>query len=285
MAGGNIRDIKRRIISVKKTQKITAALKLVAAAKFKKNQGLMYKLRKYSDDLSELLANLIARTMDVNNDLFTPREGKSIFVVLSSDRGLCGGFNQNIFRKVNEDVPAGSDVFAVGNKAVVYYKKSKYNLVGSFTGVSETISIDEIQPLVDRLLEFYTSREYAKVVVIFNEFKSVVVQNIKSEELLPIEISDFKHIEVTEQNEFLFEPGATALIESAAKKYLYAMVQKYLLESGTAEQGSRMTAMESATDNAGDLIYRLTLLYNRARQSAITTELTEIVAGAEGMKS
>ncbi len=285
MAGGNIRDIKRRIVSVKKTQKITAALKLVAAAKFKKNQALIYKLRKYSEGLSILMANIIARTLDISSDFFNAKDGKLIYVVISSDRGLCGGFNQNIFRNVMDTVPAGEDVFAVGNKAANYFKKSKYNLVGSFTGVSEALSVEEIQPLVDKLIEFYVTGGYAKVVVIYNEFKSAIVQNIKSEELLPIEMSDFKHIEVTEVDEFVFEPSESSLIDELTKKYIYSKVQRYLLESGTAEQGSRMTAMESATDNAGDLIYRLTLLFNRARQSAITTELTEIVAGAEGMKS
>lgn len=284
MAGGNIRDIKRRIVSVKKTQKITSALKLVAASKFKKNQGLILKLRKYSDKLSTLMANVISRTPEISHDFFNLREGKSLFVVLSSDRGLCGGFNQNVFRKVLEDIPEGSDVFAVGNKSLSFLKKSKYNLVGSHVGISETLESSEIQPFVDKLVDFYLSGEYAKVIVIYNEFKSVIAQNIVSEELLPIEMSDFKEIAVAEKDEFIFEPSQPFLMDTLAKRYIYSKVQRYLLESGTAEQGSRMTAMESATDNAGDLIYKLTLLFNRARQSAITTELTEIVAGAEGMK-
>jgi len=120
MAGGNIRDIKRRIVSVKKTQKITAALKMVAAAKFKKNQSMIYQLRKYSDSISNLMANLVSRTLEIGNELFQEKEGNTLYVLVSSDRGLCGGFNQNIFRKFVADVPAPADVMPVGNKALSF---------------------------------------------------------------------------------------------------------------------------------------------------------------------
>ena len=284
MAGGNIRDIKIRIVSVKKTQKITSALKMVAAAKFKKNQSLIYQLRKYSDSISNLMANLVSRTLEIDNELFKEKKGNTLYVIVSSDRGLCGGFNQNIFRKFLKDVPAPVDVLPVGNKALAFLKNSDYNIVDSFTGISESMTTEEIQQIVDKILELYSLDKYTKVIVSYNEFKSAIAQNIVSEELLPIDINDFNEIEVTDKTEYSFEPSESEVVDTLAQKYIFSKVQRTLLESATAEQGSRMTAMESATDNADDLINNLTLVYNRARQSAITTELTEIVAGAEGIK-
>jgi F-type H+-transporting ATPase subunit gamma len=286
MAGGNIRDIKRRIVSVKKTQKITSALKMVAASKFKKNQSYIYKMRNYIERLNSLMANIIARNLDINNELFYEKESDvNLYLVIGSDRGLCGGFNQNIFRKLINEIPVNSDILTVGNKASLFFKKTNHKILASFTGLSDKIDDEEISIVIEKFLELYKTEKYAKVIVYYNEFKSILAQNIVSEELLPIDINDFKEIEVTEKNEYTMEPSPSFLLETLTKKYLYAKLQKYLLESSTAEQGARMTAMESATDNAQDLIHNLTLLYNRARQSAITTELTEIVAGAESMNA
>lgn len=284
MAGNSLRDIKRRIVSVNKTIKITSALKMVAAAKFKKNQSLILKLRKYSNRLNDLMANILVRNNDLDQPFFQRNEGKTLYVVLSSDRGLCGGFNQNIFRKVKELVPAGEDVIAIGNKGFQHFRKSNLNLIQSFTQIGETLDLQQIHEMVDSILQRFLAAEYTKVFLIYNEFKSAISQNILIEELLPIDTHDFDVQSDHHRGDYIYEPGTGAVIDKVSQMYLFTKIYRALLESGTAEQGSRMTAMDSATNNAEDLVYRLSLKYNRARQNAITTELTEIVAGAEGIK-
>lgn len=281
----NIRDLNKRIISVKKTQKITSALKLVAAAKFKKNQQTISSIRSYSERLNFFIATILQRNIDLNHVFFDVKEGKSLYVIVTTDRGLCGGFNQNVYKFINNLIEPGQDILVVGGKGISHYKRANFSVINNYRDLSEKINENSLQKLVDEIINLYLAEKYQKIFLVYNEFKSAVSQNIKIDEILPIRSSDFQ-IEVgANQADYDYEPSSERIIASMSKKYLYTRVYRALLESGTAEQGARMVAMDSATENAKDLIYDLTLSYNRVRQAAITTEIAEIVAGAEGLRT
>jgi F-type H+-transporting ATPase subunit gamma len=278
--GSNLRDIRKRIASVKKTQKITSALKLVAASKFKRNQQLIGSLRDYSDELLGVMQNVLKRNVDVVHPFFSEKEGASLYVVITSDRGLCGGFNQNVFKMVRETLGNTGDVLLIGHKGTAFFKKNDCNVIYSIRDLSETLTIENVQPVLDLIIEKYMEGSYSSVFVISNEFKSAVSQNAVCRQILPFLKDDVD--DDAKKGDYEYEPSADVMVDSVAKRYLLSELYKNLLESSTAEQGARMVAMDSATDNANELIYDLTLSFNRARQSAITTELSEIVAGAQG---
>lgn len=287
-----LRDIKQRIKGVKGTQQITKAMKMVAASKLRRATENVLNARPYAKHISTLLTHLITDEDLVNNPLLASREIKKVgIVVLSADRGLCGAFNNNIIKEathyINEEVKAkGTDylLYCIGKKGSDYFSKRDYNIGKSYQGIFASLTYTTAQKIVEELLAKYNDGEIDKVVVIFNEFKSIIQQKIVIEQFLPIPIDKkSNHKEYSDQN-YIYEPDQKSIFDYLIPKHLKAQVWRMLLESNAAEFAARMTAMDNATTNAKELIRTLNLTYNKARQAAITKEILEIVSGANALR-
>lgn len=289
-----LRDIKRRIVGVKNTQQITKAMKMVSAARLRRAQENMMNARPYSRKIAEVLSNLLLIEKNIDNELLKEREVKKVALVLvTSDRGLCGGFNMNAIRKaetlISEDYAeinknSNLQLYCVGKKGADYLKSRFDNIAGSYPGIFSDLKFDFASTLVNELTAKFKKKEIDKVVVVYNEFKSVAQQNIIEEQLLPIK--PFNQEEVNKfQAEFIYEPNKAEIISTLLPRHLNAQMWKILLESYAAELGARMTAMDMATENATELIRTLQITYNKERQASITKEILEIVSGANALKS
>ncbi len=282
----NLRDLRTRINSIKNTKQITNAMKMVAAAKLRKSQDAVVKSRPYSDYVDKML-RLLQKKNNTNPHpmLISPnKNGKVLLLIVTGDRGLCGSFNSSITRYANhyiKDNPNVSfDVFCIGRKGYDSFKR-KVTVMNHFSGIGENVSFDVIDPIRESLLQVYSSGDYARVEVIFNEFKSAIQQDLVCKQLLPVVPSETEDISMVD---FIYEPDENSLIEELCIKYINVELWRVLLESNAAEQGARMTAMDNATNNASDLINQLSLQYNRERQAQITTEIIEVASGAEAIK-
>jgi F-type H+-transporting ATPase subunit gamma len=287
----SLKAIRKRIGSVKNTQKITRAMKMVAAARLRRAQQRILELRPYAVKTMDVLSAVASRVSEEEaaHPLLARREPKNVMlVVLTSDRGLAGAFNANInkaaYRRWHELEAEGSTVsFAViGRKGRDYLRRRKAKVDKDFTGVFESLSIERAGEIGRYIVDSYTRHELDAVFVVYNEFKSAITQNVTVEQLLPI-----KPMPVSEALgpvEFIYEPNKTALLDTLLPMYVEIELFRALLESVASEHGARMTAMDAATNNAKDMIARLTLQFNRARQAAITKELMEIIGGAEALK-
>lgn len=289
-----LRDIKRRIKGVKNTQQITKAMKMVAAARLRRAQENIINARPYSRKIAEVLGHLIKLEGNSGNIFFADREVKRIaLVVVTSDRGLCGSFNMNVLRSSEELLngelkvfnDAGNvDLYCVGKKGNDHFTKRNYKVVGSFAGIFSKLKFEFAVKMVSELSGRFVNGEIDKVIVVYNEFRSVMQQKTTVEQFLPIEkiISD----ENTDSAlaDFIFEPDKQNIINTLLPRHLKAMLWKVLLESFAAELGARMTAMDMATENAKELIRSLTITYNKERQATITKEILEIVSGANALK-
>ncbi|HDS16929.1 MAG TPA: ATP synthase F1 subunit gamma [Proteobacteria bacterium] len=283
----NLKDIRKRIASVKSTQQITKAMQMVAASKLKKAQEGVVQARPYAIKMGDVLASLAVRVKPGKHPLLQRREEKKIeLLVITSDRGLCGGFNTNVIKAADSfirDRQASCDevcLSVVGRKARDYFRRRNWefrneDLNPGSTSFSQAESV--ARPIIDR----YVQGESDAVYVAYTEFQSAMTQNIVVQRLLPLEPRPLAEGEVPV--EYLYEPSEDALLAEIIPRYLYTQMFRMLLESIASEHGSRMTAMDSATKNAIEMSGKLTLLYNRARQAAITTELMEIVSGAEAL--
>lgn len=283
-----LREIRRRISSVRSTQQITKAMKMVAAAKMRRAQENILATRPYARKLQETMGHLFATIENSQDALLKIRpEGKVLVVVVSADRGLCGAFNSNIIRKAVHIIAGYQDkdvyVFPVGRKSYEYFSKRDYQLFDAKYNFFNHLKFEDAVELVEKLVPVYESEEFDKIEIVYNEFKSAIQQNLTLEQFLPF-VPDEEMSQAESQVDFLYDPGKESILHSLIPKHLNIQMWKVLLESNAAEQGARMTAMESATDNAEDLISRLTLIYNRARQAAITKEISEIVGGADALK-
>lgn len=288
-----LRDIKRRIIGVKNTQQITKAMKMVAAARLRRAQENSANARPYSNKISEVLQNLLSIEKNFSNPLFVEREVKKIAVVIvTSDRGLCGGFNMNVIRAVEDIVrneyssyfsQNNMIFYCLGKKGNDHFTKRNYPVVGSHPGIFSNLKFEFASSLVKDLTTKYLNGEIDKVLVVYNEFKSVIQQKTVVEQLLPIKSFDSGEVN-SKQIDFIYEPDKTRIIETLLPKHLNAQMWRVLLDSYAAELGARMTAMDMATENAKELIRTLNLTYNSKRQAAITTEILEIVSGANALK-
>lgn len=291
----NLRDIRNRIESVKNTQQITKAMKMVAAAKLRKAQDRIIETRPYSYKLKEVVARL-ARNADENNILLRKPEKteRVIFIIVGSDRGLCGGFNNNLFKEVEKRI--GNDfseyrengnlsLLTLGSKATKHFGKRKYNVVESFPGFFDSLVFSNASEIMQSIIGQFKSGEYDAVYLAYNEFKSVIAQNRIIENVLPIEPKSLLEDEEAENNiDYIYEPDVNAILDQLLPLHLNMQLWKAILESNAAEQGARMTAMDNATENAKELQNDLKLEYNRARQSAITTEISEIISGAQALE-
>lgn len=285
-----LKDIRKRISSVKSTQKITRAMKLVAGARLRKAQQNIERLRPYAVKTYEVLSGVAARVggdEDVHPLLARREPNNVMLVVLTSDRGLAGAFNSNIckaaFRRWKELEADGSDVCfgIIGRKGRDYFKRRNANIRHDFIGVFEDVSVDKAGEIGRYIVEDYTSLHLDACYLVYNEFKSAISQQVVIEPFLPI-----KPMELAEDQlgDFIYEPNQEALLDNLLPMYVEVEIYRALLESVASEHGARMTAMDAATNNASDMIDRLTLQYNRARQAAITKELMEIIGGAEALK-
>jgi len=292
-----LRDIKSRIKGVTNTQQITKAMKMVSAARLRRAQENIINARPYSRKIAEVLSNLIAVEKGSANPLFEEREVESIaIVVVTSDRGLCGSFNMNVIRSVEELINEKYDhlksngklaLYCVGKKGVDHFKKRDYKLTGSYPGIFSDLNFEFASTLTTELKQKFLNREYDKVVVVYNEFKSVIQQVTIHKQILPIspfESESNEHLEQLKTVDFIFEPDKKSIIDSLLPRHLKAQVWTSLLDSYAAELGARMTAMDMATENAKEMIRTLNILYNKERQAAITTEISEIVSGANALK-
>ena len=280
----NLKDIRDRIKSVKSIQKVTKAMKMVAAAKMRKAQERMELSRPYSDSLSGVIKNLLP---DVDRSLLPLLEVREIkrkaYIVVSADRGLAGAFNANIFKIAQKEIDAfGSenvDLFCIGKKARDYFKKRNYNIVNSHIDFWSGMEYDSAMMIGRDIIDHFISLKVDEVHVVYNYFVNVAQQKVKSEVLLPLEYKTAS-IEVSGR---LYEPSKKEIVKSLIPRHLNIQMWKYLLESYASEQAARMLSMENATTNAEDMIKDLTLEFNKARQAAITTEMLEIVGGAEAL--
>ncbi|MCL0028141.1 ATP synthase F1 subunit gamma [Peptococcaceae bacterium] len=281
------RDIRRRIKSVKKTQQITKAMKMVAAAKLRRAQEAAIAARPYAVKLTEVLGRVANAAGDVSHPLLEVRDEKKVaYIVITADRGLCGGFNSNTIRYAvrelkNIDNPS---IIAVGRKARDYFKRlDNVQMAASYVGLGEYVHFGQAQEIAKFVIEKYTEGEFDSVYLVFSEFINTLTQRPTKQKLLPVEPPEQKQ-EKGVSATYTFEPSAEIVLSELLPKYIEVSLYRAILESKAGEQGARMTAMDSATSNAKEMIDKLTLSFNRARQAAITKELAEIVGGAAALE-
>lgn len=291
----SLKDIRARIESTKNTQKITRAMKMVSAAKLRRAQQAIVNLRPYALKLQDAISD-IAQTHRVEHPLLAANGDakKVLLVVLTSDRGLCGGFNNNInkyawnYYRENKGKFAELDFLIIGRKASDFFKRRHVLPVDTMTNLAKDIEFPLAARVAEKLINHFSSGEYDEVHLIYNEFKSAISQNVVQERLLPIDLksSNFGEGENKEKfsEDLIFEPEPEQMIEELLKHHFTVHVYRAMAESVAAEHGARMAAMENATKNAGEMIRSLTLTYNKLRQASITTELIEITSGAEALK-
>ena len=281
----NLKDIRDRIKSIKSIQKVTKAMKMVAAAKMRRAQENMEKARPYNHRLVEIIQHLLPSVERSMLPLLEVRDVKRIaYVVVTSDRGLAGSFSSSSLRKAHNDIDElgkeNVDIFCIGKKANDYFKSRQYNIVDSFSDFWNDLDFNQSMKIGSTIINHFLNLSVDEIRVVYNEFVNVATQATVTEKLLPIELKD----EELSDTDFLYEPSKKKIVKSLIPRYLNAQVWKYLLESYASEQAARMVAMENATTNSEDMIKNLTLEFNKARQAAITTEMLEIVSGAEALK-
>lgn len=291
---GNLKEIRVRIASVQSTQKITSAMKLVSAAKLRRAQNAIIGLRPYSNKLNEILSNLSSSLENsAEMPLLKARNiEKVVLVVISSNRGLCGGFNSNIVKEVirvvenryaQQNQEGNLQLICLGKKAAEQLSK-KYNVISVNEEVIETSQFTVISDLAEKLMKQYINREVDKVEVIYNRFQNAATQYVQTENYLPVENLTAQQDNAT-NIDYIFEPSREELVSELIPKILKLQLYKTLIDSIASEHGARMTSMAKATDNATEILKELKLKYNNARQAAITNELNEIVSGANAMNN
>ena len=283
----NLKEIRSRITSVGSTMQITSAMKMVSAAKLKRAQDAIVKMRPYANKLTELLESLSASLDSSDGGVYsTKREiSKVLIVPITSNRGLCGGFNAYIIKRVyalindhykNKEI----SILSIGKKSSEHFLKNNFNIIGSHDELFNDLTFENVSSIADVIMKKYREGNFDKVVLVYNQFKNAATQIIMSENFLPIQ-SESNDTEAA--GDYLFEPTREEIVEELVPKSLKTQMFKAILDSHAAEHGARMTAMHKATDNASELKKELTLTYNKARQAAITGEILEIVGGAEAL--
>ncbi|HEX9822702.1 MAG TPA: ATP synthase F1 subunit gamma [Methylomirabilota bacterium] len=284
-----LRDIRRRIRSVQSTQKITRAMKLVAAAKLRRAQERILSARPYADKMGELLAHLVSGAAGAGHPLLEQREGpRRQIVVVTADRGLAGAFNSNILRRaiefVRESNTAALTLVVVGRKARDFFRRRPYTIKRDMVGFWDRLAYSHAAELADYFMQQYLEGEVDEVHLLYNEFRSVAVQRPVRRQLLPIPSAAEAGGEAAAFVDYIYEPGPEVILGDLLPRHVRMQVYRALMESLAGEYGARMTAMEAATKNAKEMIDLLTIQYNKARQEKITKELLDIVGGAEALK-
>ena len=293
----NLKEVRNRIKSVTSTQQITKAMKMVSAAKLKRATNAIIQLRPYADKLKELLANLSASLEDGSSPFLVDREpNRVLIIVVSSNRGLAGAFNSNVIKTANNlisskystQLKAGNvSIVAIGKKSQEYYQRRKYNVIGNNNDLYHELNFANTSKITESIMKGFLDDEYDRVELVYNQFKNAAMQILVSEQLIPVPKSEVKKNnnkkDKPHQVDYILEPSQEQIVEQLIPKNIKIQVYKAVLDSNASEHGARMTAMDKATDNAGELLKSLKLSYNQARQAAITTELTEIVSGAAAL--
>ncbi|MBT1702662.1 ATP synthase F1 subunit gamma [Chryseosolibacter indicus] len=290
----SLKEVKNRITSTISTQQITKAMKMVSAAKLRRAQDRITQMRPFAQKLNAILQNLSAAQTDGENWYNEQRPANKILLVaISSDRGLCGSFNSNVFKTVNRVIEekyatqfnnGNVTVLSIGKKTADYFGKRKCNLIGDYTLLFSSLSYDNVSHAADFIMQAFRDGKFDRVELVYNEFKNVATQILRVEQFLPI-VPPTNQIDAASQIDYIFQPEQDTILSGLIPKSLKVQLYKAVLDSNAAEHGARMTAMDKATDNAGELLKQLRLTYNRTRQAAITKEILEIVGGAEALKS
>jgi F-type H+-transporting ATPase subunit gamma len=287
-----LRDIRRRIRSVESTQKITRAMKLVAAAKLRRAQERILSARPYAVKMAELLSSLVRRAEGEAHPLLVRRPAaRKRLVIITADKGLCGAFNSNILRAslafLREQGETNVTLVVVGKKARDFYRRRRYEVKSEMLGFFDRLAYSHAQELAGGLMQEYLGGEVDEVHLMYNEFRSVAVQRVKREQLLPIESADAPEGQGGAEGaagDYIYEPSPEAILAALLPRHVTTQVYRALMESVAGEYGARMTAMEAATKNAKEMISVLSIQYNKARQERITKELLDIVGGAEALR-
>lgn len=290
---GALKEVRNRIQSVKNTQQITKAMKMVSAAKLRRAQDAIVQMRPYASKLQGVLSNIVSNAEgDINLSLAKRRpEEKILLVAITSDRGLCGGYNSNIIKltrltiaeKYAEQQKKGNvTILPLGKKSFEYFSKNNYKVIHKFWTVFSDLSFENISRISAYIMQSFIEGEFDKVEIIYSEFVNAAVQRFEVEQFLPV--AKTQKGKGVAKADFIFEPGKEELLEELMPKILNTQLYKSILDANASEHGARMTAMDKATENADELLRTLKISYNRARQAAITTELTEIVSGAAALQ-
>jgi F-type H+-transporting ATPase subunit gamma len=287
MAG--LKEVRERITSIGSTMQITSAMKMVSAAKLKRAQDAITRMRPYAGKLKEILENLSA-SLDASEggdySVERPIE-KVLLVAVSSNRGLCGGFNSNVNKQILSlagGVYAGKqiDILSIGKKSGEFLARREFNVIGRNDGVYDNLTFDVIAPIAESIMKAFVEGKYDRVDVVYNQFKNAATQNCVAEQFLPV--APPAVTEKASSTDYIFEPAKTEIVADLIPRSLKTQLYKATLDSHAAEHGARMTAMHKATDNASDILKELKLSYNKARQAAITNEILEIVGGAAALE-
>jgi F-type H+-transporting ATPase subunit gamma len=291
----NLKEVRNRIASVSSTQQITKAMKMVSAAKLKRATNAIVQLRPYADKLKDLLANLSASLEDGSSPFLQEREPtKVLIVVVSSNRGLAGAFNSNVIKTANNliaekysaQLKAGNiSIIGIGKKGQEFYQRRKYNVIGNNNELFSELNFINVSKVTESIMEGFLKGEFDRVEIVYNRFKNAAVQFLTVEQLLPVPKTEKKPDAKAMQVDYILEPSQEEIVAQLIPKNIKTQLYKAVLDSHASEHGARMTAMDKATDNAGELLKQLKLSYNQARQAAITTELTEIVSGAAALSA
>lgn len=293
----NLKEVRTRIASVKSTQQITSAMKMVAASKLRRAQNAILQMRPYAAKLKEILQNLSA-SLDAGDDgsvYANQREPKSVLiVVVSSNRGLCGAFNANIVKAANRLIEnkykaqfesGNGSMMMIGRKVTEYFEKNDYTVLSSHDTIFDSLTFEQVSVIAQDVMDRFEEKKFDRVEIIYNQFKNAATQNLVAEQFLPVEPVEHEDGSNESSNvDYIFEPSKAEIVQDLIPKSLKVQFYKALLDSYASEHGARMTAMHQATDNAQEMLKDLNLTYNKARQAAITMEIQEIVGGAEALK-
>ena len=293
----NLKEVRNRITSVSSTQQITSAMKMVSAAKLRRAQDAIVQMRPYAGKLKEILENLSA-SLDNSDGIYSKqRDLKNVLIiVITSNRGLCGGFNANVIKASSRLIKsqyggAKVSVLAIGKKAADYFKKTEYGIVGTdiprnLNEMFDNLIFSNVVPVAEKIMSLFAEGQFDRVELVYNQFKNAAVQITTVEQYLPVAAPVNDNTKSTSLvKDYIFEPNKEFIVADLIPRSLKVQLFKALLDSHAAEHGARMTSMHKATDNAGSLIKELKLTYNKARQAAITNEILEIVGGAEALNA
>ncbi|HUS03661.1 MAG TPA: ATP synthase F1 subunit gamma [Chitinophagaceae bacterium] len=290
---GALKEVRNRIKSVQSTQQITKAMKMVSAAKLRKAQEAIIQMRPYAKKLQEMLSNIVSNAEgDISMNLAAVRPVEKVLViVVTSDRGLCGGYNSNLIKLAKQTIrekysaqsaKGNAELLPLGKKGYEHFSKNNFKVVDHYWNIFSDISFDNVQRAAKFAMDAFASGQVDAVELVYSEFKNAATQRYVSEQFLPV--AKTEKVQGQKQQDFIFEPDKDVLIEELMPKILNTQLYKAVLDANASEHGARMTAMDKATENANELLKALKISYNRARQAAITTELTEIVSGAAALQ-
>jgi F-type H+-transporting ATPase subunit gamma len=290
----SLKEVRIRIASVKSTQQITSAMKMVSASKLKRSQNSILKMRPYAAKLKEILENLSA-SLDVSESVYSrdKKIKKVLLIAVTSNRGLCGAFNSNVIKLALNNIQTkysdlhkngNVDLICIGKKAIDFFVKRKYSVIETHTQILDATTFNNAAPIAEQLMKWFETGKYDRIEIVYNQFKNAGVQILVNEQYLPVAPPKISAVSKKQQSDYIFEPGKKEIVSELIPKSLKMQFYKVLLDSVASEHGARMTAMHKATDNADQMLKELKLSYNKARQASITKEILEIVSGAEALK-